>query len=105
MSYFKNIKDHTEEKLLLSKSEMLEIVEKARKDIDTSNKGIIDKIKINLGLRGVKLLISKNDQDTNNYIWNKIIEFSDDLRYKNAKRTDLLKKLSEIKKKSIIDKK
>lgn len=76
---------------------MINIIEKAQKEIDLTNKGIIDKIKINLGLRGVKLLVSKNDNETNNFIWNEIIKFTDDLRYKNAKRTDLLKILQKIK--------
>lgn len=76
---------------------MLDIVTKAQKEIDLTNKGFIDKIKINLGLRGVKLLIAKNDNETNNFIWNEIIKFTDDLRYKNAKRTDLLKILQKIK--------
>lgn len=92
MKEFKN-----EETLLLTKKEMLKVLDKAREDIDLSKKGIIDKLKIQIGLRGVKLLISKNDQTTNNYIWNKIIDFSDDLRYKNAKRTVFLKELAKIK--------
>ena len=73
------------EKLYLGKKEMLQVIDNAMKDLKDSN---FSNTKLRLGVMAVKGLVSLTDEQTLNVIWNEIIKFTDDLRAKNAYRSD-----------------
>ena len=84
------------EKLYLGKKEMLEVIDQAVKNIKASD---IGSRRLTLGVLGVKALIGVVDEKTLNVIWNEIIKFTDELRYKNAKKDpdSMLHKLNQLK--------
>ena len=65
---------------------MLEVIDNAEKGLENAkDRTKFEKIKLKVGLAGVRFLISSNDDTTLNVIWNEVIKFTDQLRYDNAK--------------------
>ena len=89
------------EKLYLTKEDMLKVISNAEKSIEGSDVMTMKKkLKLKLGVSGIKMLVGMTDEETLNVIWNEILIFTDDLRYKNAKKgnplLDILKEVKEV---------